>query len=663
MFEQTKSGLKGKIPPVRKWRFLPKVLKEKERLVFFGAISVLFVSLIASSVSFYLSRTERVPAFGGSYSEGMVGYPRFLNPVYSSTSDVDRNIVSLLFSELIYYDFDRGFVPNLVEKISEENGVLRMRLRDGLRWSDGERITAKDVVFTIRVIQDPEYRSPLRPNWVGIEVEEVSELEVVFRLEQPSVVFNNNLSIRIIPKHIWKDISPQNFALSKYNLEPVGSGPYRIKNSTKNYGGNIASLVLEPNPYYHGKAPYIEKISILFFGNEEGLLTAARRGDIDGFSTITPRDYRAIIARTGFEAYRLEIPRYFALFFNLQNEEIGGDMRAALNLAIDKEAIIESVLTGRGERVYSPVPDQRADIIEFNPERAAEILESIGLTLNEAGVRTRVVREGVALSFRKELTAGSQGEEVQNLQKCLLFLTEKHPEIFPDGNVTGFYGQDTREAVIRFQEIYRKDILDPGGFRRGTGMVGRKTRDKLNKVCSEIPEKSIEPVLVITTVDQPLMVQTAEKIKGQWERLGMQVKIEAHDLSILQRDVIKPRNYDILLFGKAFEAVPDLFPFWHSSQKSQFGLNLSMYSNDTADSLMERLRIETNEEERTLLLEKLSELILYKTPAIFLYNPDYLYFVSPRILGVSSGRIITPSDRFKNIENWYIRTRRSVVKK
>lgn len=667
MADYIKSIFKGKIPPLKKWRSLPKVLNDKERIVFFTAISLFAISLVVYSVSFYLSNTERVPAFGGSYSEGMVGYPRFLNPVYSSTSDVDRDMTSLLFSGLMYYDFTRGFVPNLMEDITEEDGVFRMKLRDDLRWSDGERITAKDVVFTIKVLQDPEYRSPLRPDWIGIEVEEISELEVGFRLERPSVAFINKLSFKVIPSHIWEDIPPQNVALSRYNLEPVGSGPYRIKESTEDRNGNISSMVLEPNPYYHGKQPYIDEIKIAFFGNEEDVMTAARRGEIDGFSTIAPRDYRATVARTGFKAYRLQMPRYFALFFNLENEAIDREMRIALNLAVDKEDIIERVLAGRGDRVDSPVlPDiYRLDIdeeSEFDPEKAGEILDSMGLELNDAGFRSEIVREGAGFDFQDDLNAGSQGEEVRNLQNCLLFVTEEEPEIFPDGNVTGFYGQDTREAVTRFQERYREEVLDPGGYSRGTGMVGTSTRSKLNELCSEIPEVSVEPILRITTIDQPLMIQTAEMIKEQWRAVGIRAEIETYDRTALERDVIKPRNYDMLLFGKAFEAIPDLFPFWHSSQRSEFGLNLSMYQSDNADSVIEKSRIETDRDERALILKEANDLILEEIPAIFLYNPDYLYFVSPKVSGVKPGRIINPSNRFTGIEDWYIRTKRSVIK-
>ena len=647
---------------MKKWGLLPKVLKDRERLIFFTAISLFVISLVIYSVSFYFSKTERIPAFGGSYSEGMVGHPRFLNPIYSSISDVDQNMTSLLFSGLMDYDFTRGFVPNLVKDITKEENVFRIKIRDDLRWSDGERITAKDVIFTVKVLQDPEYRSPLRPDWAGIEVEKISEFEVSFRLEQPSVVFINKLSLKIIPSHIWEGIPPQNMALSEYNLNPVGSGPYRVKELIEGLNGSISSIVLEPNPYYHGQRPYIEEMTVVFFENEEDMMNAAQRGQIDGFSMIAPGDYKAIVAKTGFKAHQLQMPRYFGLFFNLENELINREMRIALNLAVDKESIIESVLAGRGERVDSPVLSEM-DIdekSEFNPKKAGEILDSMGFKLNDDGFRHKIVRERASLTFQNDINAGYQGDEVRNLQKCLLFLTEKEPDIFPGGSVTGFYGQDTREAVIRFQERYRKEILDPGGFRRGTGMVGKSTRNKLNYLCSEIPEESVGLVLRITTVDQPLMIQTAEMIKEQWGAVGIRAEIEKYDRIALEREVIKPRNYDMLLFGKAFEAIPDIFPFWHSSQKSEFGLNLSMYQNETVDSLIEKSRTETDKDKRVLILEEINELILYEVPAIFLYNPDYLYFVSPKVSGIRPGKITKPSDRFMDIEQWYIRTKRVI---
>lgn len=650
------------IDKISKLRSLPRVLNGKEKIVFIASCALFIVSSIVLLTSLYLSRTDQVPTFGGSYTEGMVGYPRFLNPIYSPMSDVDRDTTFLLFSSLIDYDFSKGSTSNLVDEILEDGETFRLRLKDDLKWSDGERITSDDLIFTIKTIQDPEYRSPLRPDWVGVDVEKLSDLEVIFKLEQRSAVFENKLSLKIIPSHIWKDISPQNFPFSGYNIVPIGSGPYRVKDVIEDQKGNVSSLLLEPNPFYHGKKPYIEDFSIIFYEDESQVLTAAGNGIIDGFAKITPKDYQEVFSKTNFKIYRYRLPRYFALFFNLEREAINKEIREALEMAIDKDVLVESVLAGRGERVDSAILPKiygfNSDrVSEYNPSRANEILNSNGLNLN-GDLRSTVVRDKETLSFEKDLNTGDQGDKVRDLQKCLIYLSESDSEIFPDGGVTGFYGQDTRDAVIRFQEKYREEILDPNGFKQGTGMVSKSTRAKLNEVCSEIPEIRVEPVLRITTIDQSLMSQTADLIKTFWENIGIKTEIETYDRVSLERDVIKPRDYDILLFGKAFEAIPDLFPFWHSSQKSEFGLNLTMYQNDEVDKLTEESRISFDES----LLERIDELIVDDLPAIFLYNPDYLYFISPRISGINSGRIINPSNRFLGVENWYVKTKRLIRK-
>ncbi len=669
MIDNIKSFFREKFSPLKKWRFLPGILNKNERVVFLVAFSVFAVSLIAFPLSIYFSKTEKIPTFGGIYSEGMIGYPRFINPIYSSTSDIDRDITSLLFSGLMKYDFSEGFIPNMIEEIDDNGTFLKIKIREDLRWSDGEKITATDIVFTVRVIQDPEYRSPLRPDWIGIKVEEISEFEVGFTLERPSVAFLNKLSLKIIPRHIWKDVPVQNFPLSRYNLDPVGSGPYRMKESREDSEGNIKELVMEPNPYYHGQSPYIEEISFFFFENKEDILSAAQRGDIRGLSAISPKNYRDIINRTGFKGYRFQMPRYFGLFFNLESEKVTNkNLRIALNLAVDKNAVIDSVLAGRGQRIDSPVLSaiyglNIESFSEFDPEKSKEILDNLGLIEGEDGFRFKTIRERTLLDFQSDLRAGSQGEGVRNLQRCLIFISEEDPDIFPNGSITGFYSQETREAVTRLQEKYREEILDPSGFSQGTGMVAESTRAKLNELCAEIPGETVEIKLVITTIDQTLMIETAEMIRSQWEAVGIRTEIEIYDRISLERDVIKPRDYDILLFGKAFEAIPDLFPFWHSSQKSEFGLNLTMYDNEEADSILEELREERNTDQRILMMEELQNIITGETPAIFLYNPDYLYFISPRVSGISPGRIINPSDRFSGIESWYIKTKRAIKRK
>ncbi len=671
MIVRIKSFFHHKIPPLSNWLHLPYLLNKKERIIFWSALCFFITSLIVLFFALFFSKTERVPTFGGNFSEGMVGQPRFFNPIYSLANDVDRDITELLFSELMTYDFEQGlFVPALIEKIAyvnDEKTSIKIRLRDNLRWSDGKKITATDLVFTVKTIQDPEFKSPLRPSWIGVQVEQTSELEATFYLEHPSVAFQNKLfSLRIIPHHIWQNISAPNFPLSKYNLNSIGSGPYRVQEIIKDNWDNIEKIRLEVNPYYHGKRPYLEQISFIFFRDEEEKVLAAQRKEIDSFALINPKNYQEIIKQTKTKIHFFQMPRYFALFFNLEKENISEkEIRTALNLAIDRELLIKDVLAGRGKKVDSPLPSEIYEIAlknnsEFNPQRAAEILDSLGFFRNETGFRSKTIREKGVIKFEQDLQTGDQGEKVRNLQNCLLLISKDDNEIFPQGRVTGFFGQETRVAVIRLQEKYREEILAPSGLTRGTGQVGSKTRQKLNELCGQIPAETINLNLTITTVDQPMMIKTAQAIKAQWEYIGIETNIKVYDNLSLEREVIKPRNYSILLFGKAFEAVPDLFPFWHSSQKSEFGLNLAMYANEEVDSILELLRTEQGPEKREELFKNLDNIITNDRPAVFLYNPDYLYFVAPRILGINSGKTINPSGRFSGIEHWYAETKRII---
>jgi peptide/nickel transport system substrate-binding protein len=105
--------------------------------------------------------------------------------------------------------------------------------------------------------------------------------------------------------------------------------------------------------------------------------------------------------------------------------------------------------------------------------------------------------------------------------------------------------------------------------------------------------------------------------------------------------------------------IPDPFPFWHSSQKKDPGLNLGLYENKKVDKLLEENRQNLDKEKRAELLKEFQEILIEEAPAVFLYNPDYLYFVSKEIKGIKPGIITTPSQRFSNIEQWYIKTKRA----
>ena len=156
------------------------------------------------------------------------------------------------------------------------------------------------------------------------------------------------------------------------------------------------------------------------------------------------------------------------------------------------------------------------------------------------------------------------------------------------------------------------------------------------------------------------MVETANILKDQWQKLGVELEIKMLDVSTLEfeREVIKPRNYEILLFGEVLGTIPDPFPFWHSSQKIDPGLNLAVYENKKADKLLETARQTLDDNKRKETLEEFQDILIKDAPVIFLYSPDYIYLSSKKIKGIEAKNIVDPSKRFTGIENWYIKTKR-----
>ncbi|HAO51914.1 TPA: hypothetical protein DCQ85_00425, partial [Candidatus Magasanikbacteria bacterium] len=129
-------------------------------------------------------------------------------------------------------------------------------------------------------------------------------------------------------------------------------------------------------------------------------------------------------------------------------------------------------------------------------------------------------------------------------------------------------------------------------------------------------------------------------------------------VSDLQQNYIRTREYDSLLFGQAISFSPDLYSFWHSSQKRDPGLNLSLFDNKDADGVLESLRQETNDEKRIEEYQKFQGILKKENPAIFLYSRYYLYPTSTNLQGVEVKNINNSSGRFADVNKWFVKTRR-----
>jgi len=642
-----------KFPSKSQWQRFFKVLSRTEKVLFLVLALAFFSSLSFLIFNFYLKNTRIVPAQGGTFVEGVLEEPNFLNPIFA-TSQIDKDLVSLLYSPL--FEFKNGKLESKLGEsfeILEGGKIFKVKLKDNIFWEDGKRITADDILFTISLIQNPETKSPLRNSWLGVEVEKSSDSLLIFRLKRPSAVFLENLTLRPIPKHYFEEILPQNLAFSMKNLAPLSSGPFKLEKINRDNSGRIISLELKRNENYFGEKPFLEKIVFKVFKKKENLTLAAKEKLINGFLS------KEKIKIEGFNSLKFSLPRYFALFFNLENKTLENKrVREALTLGINKKEILKEVLKNQARIVDSPLLSyfygfEKAKSESFNLDKAISILEEEGFLISN-GVREKVIKKEPSFQFESDLKLGSRGEEVKELQKCL----SKFEDVYPEGEVTGYFGNKTKKAVILFQEKFKEEILEPSGLKSGTGIVGKATRKKLNEICFERGEERIKLKFNLVTGKDEILRKTAEKIKENFEKLGVEIELKFVDPEILEREIIPKKDYDLLLFGEMYGKILDPFPFWHSSQIDGGLLNLSNFKNEKIDKILLEARETLDENKRKEILKDFEKIILEEKPAVFLFTLDSNYYVSDDIKGVNGGKIFEISERFSKIEKWYLKEKR-----
>lgn len=158
--------------------------------------------------------------------------------------------------------------------------------------------------------------------------------------------------------------------------------------------------------------------------------------------------------------------------------------------------------------------------------------------------------------------------------------------------------------------------------------------------------------------DVKFLVDTANALKESWKKVGIGLNTVVLKPSEVVSAAIRPRNYQMILFGNTLNNNPDIFSFWHSSQRFDPGLNLSLFNSKTVDGLLESVRQNINEATRQADLTKLQKLITDEKPAVFLYSPNYLYVTAKNLGGFSAEAITVPADRFYKVNEWFLKTAR-----
>ncbi|MBP9826923.1 hypothetical protein KBC99_00415 [Candidatus Saccharibacteria bacterium] len=182
-------------------------------------------------------------------------------------------------------------------------------------------------------------------------------------------------------------------------------------------------------------------------------------------------------------------------------------------------------------------------------------------------------------------------------------------------------------------------------------------------VAHTVLEGKFKDPLRLVTVNAAEFPAVAKRLADAWRAAGVPIEVVSVDSYSLQQNYIRPRQYDILLYGQDIGADSDVFGFWHSSQADDPGLNLSTYSSKAADQLLEQARFGKDPAFRENKYKEFVRTWADDVPAVLLYSPYYLYAYPDDLRGVTNESLITPSDRFKDIQNWSLKTQIVTKKK
>lgn len=354
---------------------------------------------------------EIKPATGGVYTEALIGSPGRLNPVLDFYNPADRDLDFLLFSGLLRFDA-RGLPQHdVVESmgISQDGTVYNFSLYEDAVFHDGERLTSEDVVFTIELLRNDDLPIPedVRTLWNEVEVEALDNTTLQFRLPEAYSPFLDYLTFGILPEHLLGDLSPEELINAPFNLDPVGSGPYRFDRLISE-NGEIKSVALVRFDDYYLEPAFIEQIVFSYFPDSESALQAYQNGEIEGISYVDADILPAALKESSLNIYTGRMPELTLILLNLDNPEIPffqeADIRRALLMGLNRQRMIDNLRTGQAIIADGPIfPGTWAfyegiERIAYDPEAAVEALKEAGYTIPAEGGSTRA-NEGQQLAF------------------------------------------------------------------------------------------------------------------------------------------------------------------------------------------------------------------------------------------------------------------------
>ncbi len=512
---------------------------------------IIVITSLALTQAFWYRQSYSVQSYaeGGTYIEATVGNVNSLNPLFATTNS-ERVLSKLMFATLSTIDYSGHVGLGLAASITpDETGkVWTVRLKDGLKWSDGEPITLEDILYTVNVAKDATVNTIYSSNFSGVKVELVDDA-LVFNLPSSFADFAATLNIPILPEHILGEVAPGNLLEHNFSANPVTSGAFTF-NASQNLtttGEKIVYLTANPN-YYKG-SPMLNSFAVHTYSSTADIVDALSTGEVTATAELSALDESLLSSGAVYEKQTTIANGVYA-FLNTTSSILSNlSVRQAVRQGIDMQQV-RSVLDNEQALDY-PILSSEIELSDY-PAIPAYDLEA--------------ARNTIAAS----------------------------------------------------------------------GLAGQ--------------------TISLATISTGYFPELANELEIQLEKLGFSVELSIYNPGQeFLINVIRPRNYDILLYEVELGADPDLFAYYHSSQASISGLNLSNYHNTLVDDSILAARSTLNESLRIAKYETFLRQWVNDAPAIGIYQASLNYYFNKNVRSFSEDdRLVYATDRFVDVEYWAV---------
>lgn len=522
-------------------------------LILEWGLLVVALIMLAVTQAFWFgdSYAENTWTTGGTYTEATLGEVDSMNPLFATTNS-ERALSRLLFSTLAANDYSGHPKPELAQSItpSEDGKIWTVKLRENLKWSDGEPITNEDVMFTFSLIKNPAVTTIYDANLANVKVAEGENGTIVFTLPTAYADFISALIIPIVPKHELADSDPKTLIEDSFSNAPVTSGPFTFNAVQSGTLTQDETFYLSVNPNYYKEGAMLGSFAVHAYTERDDIIGAINSGSITATAELNEADAEKV-ATGKFLQKNSSLDSGAFIFFNTSSAKLkDAEVRRAIRQGIDMA------------EVRANVPE--AEAIDY------PILES-----------------------QMKLTA--------------------YPAL-PE------YNADAAKAKLA--EL------------RGGENVS----------------------LELATVNTGILPKVTETVAESLRNLGYEVNVTAYEENQeFISSVLSKRNYDILVYDIELGADPDPLPYYHSSQASKSGLNLSNYRNALVDDLLLAGRETLDQSLRVKKYESFLEYWVNEVPAIAIYRSNLTYYYNRNVRTFSNDlRLVTALDRFTDVTNWAV---------